>query len=177
MFTGTDYYYDTDIEESIVKVKILNPKVYVLTESKIDSTYLTDFDDTIGSNITHYDIETSYPNGQPWVVSTVASDYVKGLTDGDTINADDLNWSNSDEIILRYYRSIFEWEGGEDTNAFVHHIHEEVEQIQGSFTSSDKYIGIKFDNGFFTKLGYLKLTPYTFGATAYAKYYYFRMHN
>lgn len=175
LFMDNEYHYDYDITEASITFRSLNPDVYVLCENKVDSLYLADYDDTVGNVITHYNITSSYPSTEGVLSSTETVNYVKGFAEGDTILGNNSNWSNGDVIISRAYQNIFAWPAGGDST-YEHNIHEEILYDQGAMTSAQDHIAIKFDNGSFTKLGYLKLNQNTSGSWAYSSYHYFRMH-
>lgn len=156
-----DWFCQTSTASSNLTLTPLNQNTYILSDSRIDSTFHFSSADTSGINIDEYQLISSYSVTGSSLTQTNTNFYCSQQDSTTTVLANDVRWVSSPQVIGDHYNSTSTYYFASDPNGYNHDISDVREYIRGIIPNYQvSWVPIKFiTNDGNVKLGYLKLRP------------------
>ena len=156
-----DWFCQTSTASSDLTLTPLNQNTYILSDSRIDSTFQLSSVDTSGTSIQDYQLVSSYSVTGSILTQTNTNFYCSSQDSTTTVWANDSRWVSSPQVIRDHYKSTTTYYFGSDQNGYSHDISDIQEFNRGIIPNYQvSWIPIKFiTNDGNVKLGYLKLRP------------------
>ena len=156
-----DWFGNTEIKYGRLFIEPLNSNTFILADSTMDSTFISNSIDTNGVNILENQLQSSYPIIGSTLQQVNQAIYATHYDSTSTLYANDIRWTSSTQTILDYYRRGEDYYFGPDTSGYYHDILSLTEYKLGIVPNySISYIPVKYiENNGAIKLGYFKLRP------------------